>query len=73
MATSTDDTDGLIERARDGDPAAEAAILTGQRDRLRRMIATRSSASTVTSSNAVIVLIGAPSRQRFLAHALYRR
>jgi RNA polymerase sigma-70 factor (ECF subfamily) len=41
MAPSADDTDGLIERARDGDPDAEAAILTGQRDRLRRLIATR--------------------------------
>jgi RNA polymerase sigma-70 factor (ECF subfamily) len=41
MAASSDDTDGLIERARGGDPAAEAAILSGQRDRLRRLIATR--------------------------------
>jgi RNA polymerase sigma-70 factor, ECF subfamily len=41
MASTADNTDGLIERAREGDPAAEAAILTGHRDRLRRMIATR--------------------------------
>jgi RNA polymerase sigma-70 factor, ECF subfamily len=41
MASTTGNTDGLIERAREGDRAAEAAILTGQRDRLRRMIATR--------------------------------
>jgi RNA polymerase sigma-70 factor, ECF subfamily len=41
MASTTDDTDGLIERARDGDPAAEAAILAGHRDRLRGLIARR--------------------------------
>ncbi len=41
MASTTGNTDGLIERAREGDRAAEAAILTGQRDRLRRLIATR--------------------------------
>jgi RNA polymerase sigma-70 factor (ECF subfamily) len=37
----SDDTDGLIRRARGGDAVAEAAILAGQRDRLRRMIANR--------------------------------
>jgi RNA polymerase sigma-70 factor, ECF subfamily len=41
MASTTDNTDGLIERAREGDLAAEAAILDGHRDRLRGMIATR--------------------------------
>jgi RNA polymerase sigma-70 factor (ECF subfamily) len=41
MASSIDDTDGLIERARGGDPLAEAAILDGHRDRLRRLVASR--------------------------------
>jgi RNA polymerase sigma-70 factor (ECF subfamily) len=41
MASSIDDTDGLIERARGGDSLAEAAILDGHRDRLRRLVASR--------------------------------
>lgn len=41
MASSIDDTDGLIERARGGDSLAEAAILAGHRDRLRRLVASR--------------------------------
>ena len=41
MASSIDDTGRLIERAREGDPLAEAAILAGHRDRLRRLVASR--------------------------------
>ena len=41
MASTTEDTDGLIARARGGDPLAEAAILAGHRDRLRRLVASR--------------------------------
>jgi RNA polymerase sigma-70 factor, ECF subfamily len=41
MTATTDDTGGLIQRAREGDPAAEASILDGQRDQLRRLIASR--------------------------------
>ena len=41
MASTIDDTGGLIERARGGDPLAEAAILAGHRDRLRRLVASR--------------------------------
>jgi RNA polymerase sigma-70 factor (ECF subfamily) len=41
MATTGDDTDGLIERAREGDPLAEAAILVGHRDRLCSLVASR--------------------------------
>jgi RNA polymerase sigma-70 factor, ECF subfamily len=41
MASTTDDTDGLIERAREGDPLAMSAILAGHRDRLRRLVANR--------------------------------
>jgi RNA polymerase sigma-70 factor, ECF subfamily len=41
MASTIDDTDGLIERARRGDSLAEAAILDGHRDRLRRLVASR--------------------------------
>jgi RNA polymerase sigma-70 factor, ECF subfamily len=41
MASSSDDSEGLIERARGGDPLAEVAILAGHRDRLRRLVASR--------------------------------
>ena len=41
MASTTEDTDGLIARARGGDPLAEAAILAGHRDPLRRLVASR--------------------------------
>jgi RNA polymerase sigma-70 factor, ECF subfamily len=41
MASTIDDSDGLIERARGGDSLAEAAILDGHRDRLRRLVASR--------------------------------
>jgi RNA polymerase sigma-70 factor, ECF subfamily len=41
MASSINDTDGLIERARGGDPLAKAAMLDGHRDRLRRLVASR--------------------------------
>jgi RNA polymerase sigma-70 factor (ECF subfamily) len=41
MASKTDDTDALLRRARAGDAVAGAAILAGQRDRLRRLIAAR--------------------------------
>lgn len=41
MASTADDADGLIERARGGDPLAEAAILGAHRDRLRRLVASR--------------------------------
>ena len=41
MASTIDDSDGLIERARAGDALAEAAILDGHRDRLRRLVASR--------------------------------
>lgn len=41
MASTTDDTDGLIERAREGDPVAGASILARHRDRLRRLVARR--------------------------------
>ena len=41
MASTVDDADGLIERARGGDPLAEAAILGAHRDRLRRLVASR--------------------------------
>jgi RNA polymerase sigma-70 factor, ECF subfamily len=41
MAWTSDHSDGLFERARGGDRDAEAAILDGQRDRLRRLIARR--------------------------------
>ena len=41
MASSSDDTDGLIERARGGDPLPKAEMLAEHRDRLRRLVASR--------------------------------
>ena len=41
MTSISDDSDRLIEKARAGDPAAEAALLAGHRDRLRRLVSSR--------------------------------